>query len=305
MAQQRIGFIGVGVMGRPMVLNLLKAGFSVTIYARTPSKVQDVVEAGAVLVGSSREVALASDVVITMVPNSPEVEEVVLGEHGVLEAARDGLIVVDMSTIAPAASQAIGAACAARGVHFMDAPVSGGSQGAQKGILTIMAGGDAETFQAVRPVFEAMGKAENIFHVGPVGSGEVVKVINQVLCGVIAAGTAEALVLGVKAGADVETMARIIGVSTGGSWQLANPFPLRVFTGTFEPGFMTDLLHKDLGLALELAAEQQVPLALTALSLQMYEAARAKGYGRRDYTSVIRSLEEIAGVEVRTDAHDG
>jgi 3-hydroxyisobutyrate dehydrogenase-like beta-hydroxyacid dehydrogenase len=182
----------------------------------------------------------------------------------------------------------------------MDAPVSGGSQGAQKGTLTIMAGGNAEVFATVRPIFEAMGKAENIFHVGPVGSGEVVKIANQILCGVIAAANAEALVLGAKAGADVATMAHIIGVSSGGNWQLANQFPVRVFNGGFVPGFMTDLLHKDLGLALDLAAQEQVPATLTAVARQMYEVARAKGHGRSDYTSVVLELEEIAGVQLRT-----
>jgi 3-hydroxyisobutyrate dehydrogenase-like beta-hydroxyacid dehydrogenase len=145
-----------------------------------------------------------------------------------------------------------------------------------------------------------MGKKENIFHVGPVGSGEVVKIVNNILVGAIAAATAEAFVLGVKGGADVDTMARIIGVSTGASWQLSNQFPLRAFNGTFQPGFMTDLLHKDLGLALELAAENATPVPMTALTRQMYEMARAEGYGRNDYTSVLKVLEDMAGVEVRS-----
>lgn len=300
MADQRVGFIGIGVMGQPMVLNLLKAGLPVTIYARTPEKVADVVEAGARLVSSPSEVAGATDVVITMVPNSPEVEEVVLGPNGVLQGARAGLIVVDMSTIAPAASRAIAARCAEQGVRFLDAPVSGGSQGAQKGTLTIMAGGEAADFATVLPIFQAMGKKDNIFHVGPVGSGQVIKLANQILCGVIAAANAEALVLGAKAGADVAAMAKIIGVSSGGNWQLDVQFPVRVFNGSFEPGFMTDLLQKDLGLALELGEQEHVPLALTAAASQMYEVARAQGYSRRDYTSVVRTLERIAGVEVRT-----
>ena len=297
----QIGFIGIGVMGRPMALHLLKAGHHVTIFARHPEKaeVQEVLNAGAKLAPSPRAVAIASDMVITMVPNSPQVEEVVCGPQGILEGARKGLIIIDMSTIAPSTSRKLASIAAERGVHFLDAPVSGGSQGAENGALTIMVGGEREIFEQVRPVLEAMGKQENIFYVGPHGSGEVVKIVNNILCGVIAAGIAESFVLGVKAGADVKTMAEVIGVSAGASWQLANQFPARAFNGSFKPGFMTDLLHKDLGLALDLAAENQTPLALTALSRQMYEMARAEGFGREDYTSLLKVLEQIAGVEVR------
>jgi 3-hydroxyisobutyrate dehydrogenase len=297
----QIGFIGIGVMGRPMTLNLLKAGHSVTIYARHPEKpeVREVLNAGARLAPSSRAVAMASEIVITMVPNSAEVEEVVAGPQGVLEGARKDLVIIDMSTIAPGMSRRMLEEARAKGVHFLDAPVSGGSQGAVNGTLTIMVGGDREIFEQVRPVLEAMGKKENIFYVGPSGSGEIVKLVNNMLVGTIAASIAEAFVLGVKAGADVEMMAKIIGVSAGASWQLANQFPLRAFNGTFQPGFMTDLLHKDLGLALDLAAEMQAPTAMTALSRQLYEMARAAGHGRDDYTSVMQVLEQIAGVEVR------
>lgn len=298
----QIGFIGIGVMGRPMVLNLLKAEHQVTIFARHPEKaeVQEVLQAGAKQAPSARAVAIASDMVITMVPNSMQVEEVVAGEQGVLEGARKGLIIIDMSTIAPSMSQKMAEAATARGAHFLDAPVSGGSQGAVNGALTIMVGGERDIFEQARPVLEAMGKKENIFYVGPSGSGEVVKIVNNILCGAIAAAIAESFVLGVKAGADVETMAKIIGVSSGASWQLANQFPLRAFNGSFQPGFMTDLLHKDLGLALELAAEHQTPVAMTALTRQMYEMARAAGYGNEDYTSLLKILEKMAGVEVRS-----
>jgi len=297
----QIGFIGIGVMGRPMVLNLLKAGHQVTIFARHPEKaeVQEVLQAGAKQAPSARAVAIASEMVITMVPNSMQVEEVVAGEQGILEGARKGLIIIDMSTIAPSMSQKMAEAATARGAHFLDAPVSGGSQGAVNGALTIMVGGKREIFEQARPVLEAMGKKEHIFYVGPSGSGEVVKIVNNILCGAIAAAIAESFVLGVKAGADVETMAKIIGVSSGASWQLANQFPLRAFNGSFQPGFMTDLLHKDLGLALELAAEHQTPVAMTALTRQMYEMARAAGYGSEDYTSLLKVLEKMAGAEVR------
>jgi 3-hydroxyisobutyrate dehydrogenase-like beta-hydroxyacid dehydrogenase len=243
---------------------------------------------------------MASDIVITMLPNSPQVEEVMTGPQGILEGARKSLIVIDMSTIAPAVSRKLAHEASIHGTHLLDAPVSGGSQGAVNGTLTIMVGGEREIFEQARPVLEAMGKKENIFHVGPNGAGEVVKIVNNILCGAIAAAIAESFVLGVKAGADVDTMARIIGVSSGASWQLANQFPLRAFNGSFQPGFMTDLLHKDLGLALDLAAENTVPAAMTALTRQMYEMARAEGYGHEDYTSLLKVLEQMAGVEVRS-----
>ncbi len=298
----QVGFIGIGVMGRPMTLNLLKAKHHVTIYARHPEKpeIQEVINSGAKLAPSPRSVAMASDIVITMLPNSPQVEEVVAGPQGLLEGARKGLIIVDMSTIAPAVSRKLAQEASIRGVHLLDAPVSGGSQGAINGTLTIMVGGEREIFEQARPVLEAMGKKENIFHVGHNGAGEIIKLVNQVLCGAIAAAVAESFVLGVKAGADVDTMAKIIGASTGANWQLANQFPLRAFNGSFQPGFMTDLLHKDLGLALDLAAENTVPAAMIALTRQMYEMARAEGYGRDDYTSLLKVLEHMAGVEVRS-----
>ena len=298
----QIGFIGIGVMGRPMTLNLLKAGHSVTIFARHPDKpeVQEVIKAGAKLAPSSRAVAMASEMVITMVPNSMQVEEVVTGPSGILEGARKGLILIDMSTIAPAVSRKLAEEASSKGTHFLDAPVSGGSQGAVNGTLTIMVGGEREIFEKARPVLEAMGKKENIFYVGPSGAGEVVKIVNNILVGAIAAAIAESFVLGVKAGADVDTMAKVIGVSAGASWQLSNQFPLRAFNGSFQPGFMTDLLHKDLGLALDLAAENTTPAPITALSRQMYEMARAAGYGREDYTSLLKVLEQMAGVEVRS-----
>ncbi len=298
----QVGFIGIGVMGRPMTLNLLKAGHQVTIFARHPQKpeVQEVVNAGAKLAPSPRAVAMASEIVITMVPNSMQVEEVVAGPQGIFEGARKGLIIIDMSTIAPSVSRKLAQDATAYGAHFLDAPVSGGSQGAVNGALTIMVGGEHEIFEQALPVLEAMGKKENIFHVGPNGTGEVVKIVNNILCGAIAASIAESFVLGVKAGADVETMAKVIGVSTGASWQLSNQFPLRAFNGSFQPGFMTDLLHKDLGLALDLAAENTTPLAMTALTRQMFEMARAEGFGREDYTSLLKVLEKMAGVEVRS-----
>lgn len=295
----RVGFIGLGIMGKPMARNLLRAGHQLAIYARHPDKVRALVAGGATLADSSAAVGHAAEVVITMLPNAPEVEEVVLGPRGVLEGAAAGAVIVDMSTIAPAASRSLAEACAAKGVAFLDAPVSGGSVGAERATLSIMAGGDAEAFARVRPLFAAMGRDEAIFHVGPSGSGEVVKLANNMLCGVIAAASAEALALGVKNGVDAATLAEIIGMSSGASWQLSNVFPLRVWDGSFTPGFMTDLLLKDLGLALDLAEAGGVPLRLTEQARAMYEATRAAGHGRDDYSAVMLQIEDAAGVKVR------
>ena len=295
----RVGFIGLGIMGKPMARNVLRAGHALTIYARHPEKVRDLVDEGAALVDSAAAVGRAAEVIVTMLPNAPEVEEVVLGPEGVLAGAATGAVIVDMSTIAPAASRRLAEACAARGVAFLDAPVSGGSLGAERGTLSIMAGGDADAFARVRPLFAALGRDEAIFHVGPSGTGEVVKLANNLLCGVIAAASAEALALGVKNGVDAATLAAIIGMSSGASWQLSNVFPLRVWDGSFTPGFMTDLLLKDLGLALDLARAGGVPLRLTEVAQAMYDATRAAGHGRDDYSSVMLQIEAAAGVQGR------
>jgi 3-hydroxyisobutyrate dehydrogenase len=296
---QRVGLIGLGAMGLPMGRNLLKAGFELVVWARRPESAKDILAAGAGWADSPRELAEQSDVVILMVTNSPDVQQLVLDE-GVLDGAAPGSAIVDMSTIAPVVSRSLAAACAARAVAFLDAPVSGGTQGAEAGTLTIMVGGEADALGQVRPVLEVLGA--RIFHVGPSGAGEVVKLVNNVLVGVIAAATAEALVLGAKAGAGVDVMAQVVGAGTGASWQLANQFPLRAFNGSFRPGFMTNLLAKDLGLALELGTEVGAPLSLTALTRQLYDEVQARGYGADDYTSILRILESVAGVSVRTDS---
>ncbi|GAC1464338.1 MAG: NAD(P)-dependent oxidoreductase [Chloroflexota bacterium] len=293
----RVGFIGLGAMGLPMAANIMKAGFPLAVWSRRPDAADSLLDLGASRAASPADLAATSDVVILIVTNSPDVEELVTRQDGVLAGATRGMVIVDMSTIAPSVSRALALAATERGVDLLDAPVSGGTQGAVAGTLTIMAGGEREAFDRAQPVLDAMGK--NVFHVGPSGSGQVIKLVNNILVGVIAAATAEALVLGTKAGADVETMAKVVGLSAGASWQLANQFPLRAFNGSFKPGFMTDLLCKDLGLALDLGAETRSPLFLTALAQQMYGEVQAAGFGRDDYTSVLRVLEKVAGVQVR------
>lgn len=300
----RVGFIGVGTMGKGMVKNLLKAGFPVTIYARNPQKVHEVIEAGATLAESGSAVAAASEVVITIVPNSPEVEEVILGENGALQGAKAGTIIVDMSTINPETSKMVAAKCAEKGVHFLDAPVSGGSLGAQNGTLTIMVGGDKEVFEKCVPVFRGMGKEDAIYHIGPTGSGEVVKILNNMLGAIITAACSEALVMGVKAGIDPALIAEVVGKSSGASWQLSAAIPRNVFSGKFEPGFFTELMHKDIGLSMELGESVGVPANQAAQARKMYDAALAAGYGKDDYTAIIRPLEQAAGVEVRVPAKE-
>ena len=295
----RIGLIGLGAMGLPMGRNIMKAGFDLAVWARRPDSAAAILADGATWADSPHALAERSDVIVFMVTNSPDVRSLVV-EQGVLDNAAPGTVLVDMSTIAPAVSRDLAATCMTRGVYFLDAPVSGGTQGAEAGSLTIMVGGEEVALDRVRPVLEAMGS--RIFHVGPSGSGEIVKLVNNLLVGVIAAATAEALVLGAKAGADVGVMAQVVGASTGASWQLANQFPLRAFNGTFKPGFMTNLLAKDLALALDLGEEMGAPLELAAVATHLYEQVRAQGYGADDYTSVLRLLESIAGVTVRTEA---
>lgn len=294
----RVGFIGLGAMGLPMARKVKERGFPLTVWARRREAAEPLRRDGASWAASPAQLMRESDVAITMVTNSPDVEAVVAGPEGLLAGASSGKVIVDMSTISPSVSRSLAVRAEQHGMDFLDAPVSGGTQGAEAGTLTIMVGGGSDALERVRPVLEAMGG--KIFHAGPSGAGEVVKLVNNILVGVIAASTAEAFVLGVKAGVDVETMASIVGASTGASWQLANQLPLRAFNGTFKPGFMTDLLHKDLGLVLELGAELRSPLFFTALARQLYGEAQAEGFGRDDYTSVLRVLESVAGVEVRT-----
>lgn len=295
----RVGFIGLGAMGGPMARNVLKAGFAVTVWARRPQAAAAWRDAGALWADAPAELAGASDVIVLSVTNSPDVQELVTSPAGILHGAHAGLTIVDTSTIAPAVSRTLAAEAATQGVHMLDAPVSGGTMGAEAGTLTIMAAGDRAGYDHALPVLQAMGK--NIFHVGPAGAGQVIKLVNNVLVGIIAAATAEAFVLGAKAGADVQTMADVVGASAGASWQLTNQFPIRAFNGSFQPGFMTDLLHKDLGLALDLGEEQQAPLLLTALARQLYGVSHSAGYGRDDYTSILRILEDMASVEVRAE----
>jgi len=297
---EKIGFIGLGIMGKPMAKNLLKAGFDLTFYARRPEVVSEMEEAGATAVCSSREVAQQADIIITIVTADPEVREVVLGEDGVLEGASSGKLIVDMSTISPLTIQEIAAAAAVKGVRVVDAPVSGGDVGAVDGTLTIIAGGEAGDIERCRSLFAAMGKEENIFHVGPLGVGQTVKIVNQVIGGVNMAMIAEGLCMGVKAGADPEIMRQVISVSSGNS----TLFQMRVadflIKGEFAPGFMLDLMKKDVGLAVGLGREMNLAMPIAAVAYQMFALASSLGAGSEDFSAVCKAAEHLTGATIKT-----
>ena len=292
----RVGVIGMGIMGAPMARNLLKAGFRVTVHNRTRSKEAELVQEGATAASSPREAAEASEVVITMVADSPDVQQVVLGNAGVIEAAREGLTVIDMSTISPSVTREIAAELAKRGANMLDAPVSGGQWGAIQGTLAIMVGGEKSTVEACMPVFEAMG--QRIVHVGPSGAGQTVKLVNQVLVAGTLNAVCEALVFGAKAGLDLEAAIEAVGGGAAGSWQLEN-LGKRIIRGDFDPGFMVKLQQKDLRLILEQARDMHVTLPGTALVNQLYQALEAAGEGELGTQALARVHERASHVEAR------
>jgi 2-hydroxy-3-oxopropionate reductase len=290
---QVIGFIGLGIMGRPMAKNLLKAGYPLVVHNRSRGAVDDLVKAGAKAGTSPRDVASQSDVLITMLPNSPDVEEVVLGRDGVIEGARAGMSLLDMSTISPLVSQKIGAALAAKSVQMLDAPVSGGERGAIDAVLSIMVGGDKALFDKVLPIFQAMGKT--ITHLGPLGAGGFTKLANQIIVAVNLTALGEALTLAKKAGLDRELTLTALAGGLAGSKCLDQKKP-NYLAGTYNPGFKIDLHYKDLGLIMESARALGVPLPATAAVQELFSALRVKGRGGLDHSGVITLLEDLAGL---------
>ncbi|MCI0483902.1 MAG: 2-hydroxy-3-oxopropionate reductase [candidate division NC10 bacterium] len=293
---KKIGFIGLGIMGKPMVRNLLKAGHGLTVYNRSRPAMDDLKRAGAALGSSPKDVAASSEVVITMLPNSPDVEAVVLGADGVLEGAKPGTILVDMSTISPLVSQKIYQEAKKKGVKALDAPVSGGEKGAIEGILSIMVGGDQEVFEAVRPVLQAMGKT--ITYMGSAGAGGFTKLANQVIVAINLTAIGEALTLAAKAGLDPERLIQALGGGMAGSRCLEMKGP-QIIKGNFQPGFKIDLHYKDLGLIMEAARSLRVPLPTTAIVQELFAALRAKGRGGLDHSAVITLIEDLANVQAR------
>ena len=292
---ESIGFIGLGIMGRGMVGNLLEAGFSVRIWNRTSERASRFVEAGATAGSDPADVAAHSDIVITCVSDTPDVEEVILGDRGVLAGARAGSLVVDMSTISPRGTRAIAARLQEAGVHMLDAPISGGSEGAANGTLSIMVGGATEPVDRAMPAFQAMGKT--ITHVGPIGAGQTVKLVNQIVVVVNMLAVGEGLLFAEAAGVDLQKTLDAITGGAAGSWMLANRGP-QVIVRDWRPGFMIDLQQKDLRLALEEAEEMGVPLLGTATVFHLYRTLQKAGLGAEGNHGLVKALENLAGFEI-------
>jgi len=292
-----IGFIGLGNMGKPMAKNLCKAGYSLIVNDLNREAVAELVAMGAREAQTPAALAKNVDVLITMLPNEAIVRQVIMGETGILQGAAEGLCLIDMSSVSPEFSRQMAANAEKQGLAYMDAPVSGGVNGAEGGRLTIMAGGKESVIQKCRPVLEVLG--EKIYEVGAIGSGDAVKMINNMLLAVNMAAAAEAFVLGQKIGLDPQKMLDIIGESSGSSYALQAKMPNFVFKGEFAPGFMIDLQQKDLELAIQSAKKQQVPFFMAALAQQVYSQAQSAGFGREDISAVIKPLEKLTKTTVR------
>jgi len=275
-----------------MARNLLKAGHTLVVHSRSQGPVDEIVKAGAKAASSPKEVAAQCDVLITMLPNSPDVEQVALGPNGIIEGARRGLILADMSTISPIVSKKVGEALAAKGVAMLDAPVSGGEKGAIDGALSIMVGGDKAVFEKVLPIFQAMGRTITLL--GPLGFGGFTKLANQIIVAVNLTALAEALTLGKKAGLDRELLLTALAGGLAGSKCLEQKKP-NYIAGTYNPGFKIDLHFKDLGLIMESARALGVPLPATAVVQELFNAMRVKGRGGLDHSAIITLLEDLAG----------
>ena len=292
---EKVGFIGLGIMGKPMAKNLMEAGYELVLYNRTLEKAEALAEDSAEVAANPREVAENSETIVTMLPDSPDVRDVVVGEGGVLEGMREGALLVDMSTISPVVTEELAEKLKERGASMLDAPVSGGDVGAIEGTLSIMVGGSEEDFERAKPLFEVMGKTVN--HVGPTGAGQVTKAANQVVVALTIEAVSEALVLGSKGGVAPE---KILDVLSGG---LAGNKVMEVkrekfLSHKFDPGFRSELHHKDLGIALAAGREYGVVLPATAVVGQLFEAMVARGRGGWDHSALLRVIEDLSQHEI-------
>jgi len=290
-----VGFVGLGIMGSGMAANLLRAGYEVVVFNRTPARAEPLVALGARAVATPAEVAVACPVVLVCVSDTPDVREVVLGPQGVADGAAAGSLVVDCSTIDPAGAREVASELAARGVAFVDAPVSGGSEGAARGTLSVMVGGAEADVARARPYLEAVGTT--ITHLGPVGAGQTCKLVNQVLVVGTMLAVSEALLLAQAGGLDPAVAIQAVAGGAGGSWMLANRGP-QVVARDFRPGFTIDLQQKDLRLVLGAADDLGVPLPATALVFQLYRTLQARGLGGEGNHALVRALEALADREV-------
>lgn len=295
MRSEKIGFIGLGVMGKPMAMNLLNAGYKLTVWNRTRSKMDDLLAMGASGAESPKEVAEKSDVVITMVSDSSDVEEVVLGPQGVICGAHEGLVLIDMSTISPTVTQKIAQELNAKGVKMLDAPVSGGEIGAKQATLSIMVGGPKETFDRCLPILQVLGK--KVTHMGSNGMGQITKLCNQIICALNIQAVCEGLMLGAKAGLDLRKLLDVVTAGAAGSWMLSNLGP-KMVERDMRPGFKIKHQQKDLKLVLSFAAEIGLPLPGTALVQQMLRAVEAEGLGEQGTQAAIVAMEKLAGKKI-------
>lgn len=292
----KVGFIGIGQMGRHMAGNVLKAGYDLTVHDADQNAAADLVNRGARWADTPREVAAAGDIVITSLPTPAVVESVVYGPEGLINGWKNGDVYVDMSTNSPSLVRKIAADAAAKGVAMLDAPVSGGTRGAEAATLTIIAGGDAAALGKARDVLSAMGP--NIFHVGDIGCGNIAKLVNNMIGLACSSATAEGFALGAKAGIDPQTLFDIIKVSTGNNWSMLQ-YPTTVFQRNFEPGFKVSLAHKDINLALALGEECGLSLPVAEVTTRDLKKAMDEGYAEKGVDAVILNLEKQTGKEVR------
>lgn len=292
---ERIGFVGLGIMGRGMAANLLKAGFAVRVWNRTASRMQELVEKGAVAGSSPADVAAHSDITITCVSDTPDVEAVILGPDGVLQGVQAGALVIDCSTISPQVTVAIAAKLAEKNVSMLDAPISGGSEGAANGTLSIMVGGDAAQFERALPCFQAMGKT--ITHVGEQGAGQTVKLVNQILVVGNCLAMCEALLFAQAGGVDLKKAYDAVSKGAAGSWMFTNRAP-QIIDRDWRPGFTIDLQQKDLRLVMAAADSMGVPVTTTATVFNLYRTLQAQGLGGEGNHALVKALEHLAQMEV-------
>ena len=297
MSKPKIGFIGLGIMGKPMAGHLIDAGYDLVVHNRNRDAVDELVGKGATEAHSGREVAEQSDIVITMLPDSPDVESVALGEGGIIEGAHEGLIFVDMSTIAPSVTTQVGEVLAQKGVQSLDAPVSGGDIGAQNATLSIMVGGDEDTFNTVKPLFDIMGQSAILC--GPLGAGQTVKACNQILVAVTIAGVSEALTMGTKAGVDPIKIVQVLSGGLARCGVLENRGE-RMVNGDFDPGFRIRLHYKDLNIIQKTSNDFGVPLPVTSEVFELFKTAMIKGRGELDHSGLLTVIEEMSNIQART-----
>lgn len=295
-ANEKIGFIGLGIMGTPMSRHLLNAGYPVTVWNRNPARMKPLLEAGAAAGTSPADVARKSTVTITMVGDSQDVEAVIAGKNGAIEGAAKGSVVIDMSTISPVTSRALAVRLAEKGVQLLDAPVTGGSAGAQAATLSILVGGDKAAFDRCLPIFQKLGKAITL--VGPSGSGHTAKLANQILVAGCMSGIAEALVFAKKAGLDLGTWYEAVKGGAGSSWHLTTQAP-KVLDGDFSAGYMVKHHRKDLRLIQETAHELGVPLPVAGAVLQLYRSLQSTGGDELGHQALVKVYEQLAKVEAR------